>query len=56
MDKIAGCGLEVSARELVVALEDQRVQRYANTAAGHRKLQEWFWKRPECMGWMWRCC
>jgi transposase len=40
MDKIAGCGLEVSARELVVALEDQRVQRYANTAAGHRKLQE----------------
>ena len=40
MDKIAGCGLEVSARELVVALEEQRVQRYANTAAGHRKLLE----------------
>ena len=40
MDKIIGCGLEVSARELVVALEDQRVQRYANTAAGHRKLLE----------------
>jgi len=40
MDKIAGCGLEVSARELVVALGDQRVQRYANTAAGHGKLLE----------------
>ncbi len=34
MDKIIGCGLEVSARELVVALEDQRVQRYANPLPG----------------------
>jgi transposase len=38
MDKIAVCGLEVSARELVVAMEGKTVQRVANTAAGHRRL------------------
>lgn len=40
MDKSGSCGLEVSARELVVAEEAKSVQRYANTAAGHRKLVE----------------
>jgi transposase len=38
MDKIEVCGLEVSARELVVAMEGKTVQRVANTAAGHRGL------------------
>lgn len=38
MDKWEACGLEVSAQELVVAEEIGAVQRYANTAAGHRKL------------------
>jgi transposase len=32
------CGLEVSARELVVAREGQAVQRFANTEAGHGQL------------------
>jgi transposase len=32
------CGLEVSARELVVAMEGSAVQRFANTEAGHRQL------------------
>ncbi len=38
MDKLAACGIEVSARELVVALEGATgqvaVQRFANTLAG----------------------
>lgn len=38
MDKWETCGLEVSARELVVAQGTGTVQRYANTAPGHRKL------------------
>lgn len=38
MDKIAICGLEVSARELVAAMGGKGVQRVANTAAGHRRL------------------
>jgi len=40
MDKWEVCGLEVSARELVVAEGTKPVQRYANTAAGHGKLVE----------------
>jgi hypothetical protein len=33
------CGLEMSAKELVVAVEDRpAVQRFANTEAGHRLL------------------
>lgn len=32
------CGLEVSARELVVAMAGQAVQCFANTEAGHRQL------------------
>src|SRR5579864_7844509 len=39
MDKWMACGVEVSARELVVAVEGEgRVQRFANTEAGHRQL------------------
>lgn len=38
MDKWEACGLEVSARELMVATEERAVQRYANSAAGHQKL------------------
>ena len=38
MDKMAVCGLEVSARELVVAMVGKPVQRAANSAAGHRRL------------------
>lgn len=42
MDKMADCGIEVSARELVVALPGKNsevlVKRFANTAAGHRSL------------------
>ena len=38
MDKMAVCGLEVSARELVVAMVGKPVQRTANSAAGHRRL------------------
>lgn len=41
MDKTEACGVEVSARELVVAWEGKtglRLQRFANTAAGHRAL------------------
>lgn len=42
MDKIAVCGIEVSARELVVALTGKKgdavLRRFANTAAGHRLL------------------
>jgi transposase len=38
MDKMEVCGLEVSARELVVGREGKTVQRVANTAAGHRRL------------------
>lgn len=35
MDKWEVCGLEVSARELVVAEGTKPVQRYVNTALGH---------------------
>ncbi len=42
MDKLAACGIEVSARELVVALEGATgqvaVQRFANTLAGQQQL------------------
>ena len=40
MDKIEACGIEVSARELVVALEKKKggLRRFANTPAGHRAL------------------
>lgn len=42
MDKPEACGLEVSARELVVALGDHRggtsLRRFANSAVGHRAL------------------
>jgi len=42
MDKIEACGVEVSAKELVVALGDQRggtrLRRFANDARGHRAL------------------
>jgi transposase len=42
MDKMAYCGLEVSARELVVAMEETpgktRLRRFANNAIGHRAL------------------
>ncbi len=40
MDKIEGCGIEVSARELVVAWERKKggLRRFANTSAGHRAL------------------
>jgi transposase len=42
MDKMAACGIEVSARELVVALTGKKgepvLQRFANTAAGHQQL------------------
>jgi transposase len=42
MDKIEACGIEVSARELVVALGDPqggtRLRRFANRAVGHRAL------------------
>jgi len=42
MDKTEVCGIEVSARELVVACAGQRGERlrsFANTAAGHRLLR-----------------
>lgn len=42
MDKMAVCGMEVSAQELVVAMSGKKgevlLQRFANTAAGHRAL------------------
>ena len=42
MDKTEACGIEVSARELVVALGDgrggTRLRRFANSAVGHRAL------------------
>ena len=42
MDKSEACGLEVSARELVVAIEGKKgdavLRRFANTAAGHKQL------------------
>ena len=42
MDKIEACGIEVSARELVVALGEQqggtRLRRFANSRVGHRAL------------------
>lgn len=42
MNKMEACGIEVSARELVVALEDRRggtrLRRFANSAVGHRAL------------------
>lgn len=41
MDKIVVCGIEVSAKELVVACQGrsgEQLRRYANTAAGHRSL------------------
>lgn len=42
MDKMAVCGMEVSAQELVVAMRGKKgevqLQRFANTAAGHRAL------------------
>ena len=42
MDKMETCGVEVSARELVVALGEERggtrLRRFANSAVGHRAL------------------
>ncbi len=40
MNKIESCGIEVSARELVVAWERKKggLRRFANTSAGHRAL------------------
>lgn len=39
MDKFVACGIEVSAKELMVAVEgERRVRCFANTAAGHRAL------------------
>lgn len=42
MDKMLVCGMEVSAQELVVAITGKKgevaLQRFANTAAGHRAL------------------
>src|ERR1700688_553743 len=42
MDKIEACGIEVSAKELVVAMSGKKAEavlrRFANTAAGHRQL------------------
>jgi transposase len=40
MDKSVACGLEVSARELVVVVDGKSVQRFVNTPVGHRKLLE----------------
>ena len=44
MDKMEACGIEVSARELVVALGDRRggtcLRRFANSAVGHRALSK----------------
>ena len=40
MDKWMACGMEVSAQELVVAVEGESgVRRFANTAAGHQALR-----------------
>ena len=43
MDKMEACGLEVSAKELVVALSGQngevQLRHFANTAAGHKALR-----------------
>ena len=36
--EVVACGLEVSARELVVALEEKVVRAFENTAAGHEQL------------------
>ena len=47
MDKWEACGMEVSARELVVAIEGGpagRLQRFANTAAGHQALRRWHYR------------
>jgi hypothetical protein len=66
MDKMEAYGVEVSARELVVALEDKKggatLRRFANTAVGHQALLrmltrkgswcEWSWKPQVCTGWM----
>jgi transposase len=42
MDKMEACGIEVSARELVVALQGKKggtsLRRFANTPVGHRAL------------------
>jgi transposase len=42
MDKIEACGIEVSAKELVVAMSGKKgeavLRRFANTAVGHRQL------------------
>jgi len=38
MDNIEVCGIEVSARELVVAREGKALRTFANTTAGHRSL------------------
>jgi len=42
MDKMEACGIEVSARELVVALGDRRggtrLRRFANSTVGHHAL------------------
>jgi transposase len=42
MDKMAACGMEVSAQELVLALSGKKgtavLLRFANTAAGHKQL------------------
>jgi transposase len=41
MDNIEACGVEVSARELLVARKEKRgvrLERFANTPAGHRQL------------------
>src|SRR5205807_8354057 len=39
MDKFVACGMEVSAKELLVAVEgERRMHCFANTAAGHQAL------------------
>jgi len=42
MDKMEACGIEVGARELVVAMEGEaggaRLRGFANSAVGHRAL------------------
>jgi len=61
MDNTVFCGIEVSAQELVVAWTGKKgelvMQRFANSAAGHRGLSAALTrgKRRACTGWTWPC-
>ena len=50
MDKMQVCGIEVSARELVVAMSGKKqeavLRRFANTAAGHKQLLQALTRLP----------